>query len=85
MWRQKHCYNHLLGPGRLISDIPKRTSPQKRKKKTPERQSLLTLLLLTSINDLPSTRAQPARRTKTTSKNIFGAKRAKEIVVMTPL
>lgn len=87
MQKQRHYYNYPQISTKLIQSISKGTGLQKRKRKTLERISLLTLLLLIYLvasisNNFLSTRARLTKRTRTT-KEVFGTiKGIDRVVVM---
>lgn len=67
--------------------VPKGTSPQKDRRKTSKRLNPLTLILLTYLlaitNNLLPTKAKLTRKIKIISKEVFGTKETKKVVVTT--
>ena len=72
---------------KMDSRYSKRTGPQKKRRLTLKWLSPLMLLPLThlvaSTNNLPPTRAKLLRRTRITSKEVFGTMAAKKVIVAT--
>lgn len=79
----------LIKTRKINSRCSRGNKPAKRRKKTPERLSLLTFLLLAYLventSNFPPTRARLARETKITKKEVPSAKKVKGVVVLTPL
>ena len=82
MQRQRRCYNPLPAPAIWTQGVPGETRPLGRRRRTSvERISLPTSSLLTHLvenNYLPLSRLPPPtrRRTRITSKEVCGTKRA---------
>ena len=72
MQRQKQCFNHFSAPARLTLDVLKKISPQKRRRKTPERINPPTpplLRYLVENNHVLLTKLLPPTQTRTRTMN----------------